>query len=174
MSYVDFKIEALKGTPRATKDIGTVGVYDFYKHIRKNKWYNIGRPVTEHEFYSIVRKVNKLLAEGMAKGETVYLPHKMGGFELRKLEKRARFYHGKLIVGYPVDWKSTWELWSKDAEAYDDKILVRFENRFIYYIKYNKQYANYKNQSFFEFTLNRNIKRALSENINNGKVDTIW
>ena len=29
----------------------SVGVYDLYKILRKNHWYNIGRPLTEKEFY---------------------------------------------------------------------------------------------------------------------------
>ena len=60
------------------------GVYDAYKLIRKNGWYNIGRPLKEKEFYAIVRGVNKLLAENIINGETVKFPEKMGLLELRK------------------------------------------------------------------------------------------
>jgi hypothetical protein len=44
--------------PRYYKVNNSLGVYDAYKWIRKNKWFNIGRPLKEHEFYSIIRKVN--------------------------------------------------------------------------------------------------------------------
>ena len=44
---------------RLHKITNSFGVYDSYKWIRKNKWLNIGRPVTEHEFYSIIRTMNK-------------------------------------------------------------------------------------------------------------------
>ena len=65
------------------------GIYDVYKSVRKHHWYNIGRPVTEKEFYSIIRSVNKLLAEEIALGHTVKLPQKMGKLELRKYEVGA-------------------------------------------------------------------------------------
>ena len=32
----------------------------------------------------------------------------------------------------------------------------------------------YENQVFYEFEVNRFIKRALVESINNGKTDTLW
>jgi hypothetical protein len=39
------------------------GIRDAYKLIRKNHWFNIGRPLKESEFYHIIREVNNLLAE---------------------------------------------------------------------------------------------------------------
>ena len=48
---------------RFHKITNSFGVYDSYKWIRKNKWLNIGRPVTEHEFYSIIRTMNKELTK---------------------------------------------------------------------------------------------------------------
>ena len=35
---------------RVHKVNNSLGVYDAYKWIRKNKWLNIGRALTEHEF----------------------------------------------------------------------------------------------------------------------------
>lgn len=37
------------------KVTGSWGIYDAYKSIRRHKWYDIGRPLTEKEFYAIVR-----------------------------------------------------------------------------------------------------------------------
>ena len=47
---------------RNHKITNSLGVYDAYKYIRKNKWLDIGRPLKEKEFYRIIREVNKLLA----------------------------------------------------------------------------------------------------------------
>ena len=33
---------------RNHKITNSLGVYDSYKYIRKNKWLDIGRPLTEH------------------------------------------------------------------------------------------------------------------------------
>ena len=72
------------------------GVYDAYKAIRKNGWYDIGRPLKEHEFYAIIRRVNSLLAEEIIYGKPVVLPSQMGTIELRKYPKGVRFVNGKL------------------------------------------------------------------------------
>jgi hypothetical protein len=74
------------GEIRNFKVKGSVGVYDMYKAIRKHHWYNIGRPVTEKEFYGIIRGINNLLAEELANGQSVDLPDRMGRLELRKYQ----------------------------------------------------------------------------------------
>lgn len=159
---------------RKAKVKGSIGVYDIYKLIRKNSWYDIGRPLKEHEFYSIIRGVNNLLAEELGKGNTINLPSKMGSLELRKSYPTAKFVNGKLRITYPVDWDKTLRLWFTDAEAKKNKTLVRMEEGTVYRIKYNKHHANYENQSFYEFRLNSGIKKFLKENIKNGKVDTVY
>lgn len=176
MSLEDFKTLQLK---RCSKDKhfkvrNSFGVYDAYKLIRKNKWFNIGRPLKEKEFYAVVRGVNNLLADNLANGETVTLPEKMGVLELRKWEAGVRLVEGKLKITYPVDWKETWKLWYKDAEARQNNILLRNEQKQVYSIRYNKYRATYENKVFYEFTLNRFIKKALKQNIQKGKTDTLW
>lgn len=150
------------------------GVYDVYKHIRKNGWYNIGRPLKEHEFYSIIRGVNNYLAKEIINGNSVDFPYKMGTLELRKKERGVSIVNGKLKITYPVNWDETIKLWFEDEQARKDKTLLRDEQKFVYRVKYNKYKANYENKSFYEFALNRKIKKALKENIKNRKVDALW
>lgn len=159
---------------RKAKVKGSIGVYDIYKKIRKNGWLDIGRPLKEHEFYSIIRGVNNLLAVEISKGNTVNLPSRMGSFELRKFQPSARFVNGKLKVTYPVNWDKTLKLWFTDKEAKKNKILIRMEEDNVYKVKYNKHNANYENMSFYEFQLNGKIKQMLKENIKAGKVDTAY
>lgn len=175
MDYKEFKNTTIKAcTPKKMKVRNSWGVYDAYKAIRKNKWYDIGRPIKEHEFYSIIRKVNDLQAEEAAKGNEVHFPHGMGTLELRKIERGVSIVDGKLKNTYPINWEETLKLWYKDNEAKASKTLVRNESKYIYHIKYNKHDATYENQCFYEFSLNRFIKKALSENINKGKTDALW
>lgn len=152
---------------------GSWGVYDAYKHIRKNGWYNIGHPVTEKDFYAVIRSVNKILADQIANGQTVSFPWRMGKLELQKSHRGASIVDGQLKITYPVDWCSTLHLWYGDSEAYKNKTLVRFENEWIYKVKYNKNRANYDNKVFYRFDLNTFIKRAIKENIKQNKIE-IW
>lgn len=171
--------EFVKSNKRSRKGIlGKVrnswGVYDCYKLIRKNHWYDIGRPVTEKEFYAIVRGVNKYLAENIANGTTVKFPQKMGSLELRKFKAGVSLLDGHLKNTYPIDWRGTWQLWYEDKEAFENKIVLHDEQSWLYRVKYNKDKANYENKCFYQFVLNRNIKVALKENIKKRKIDALW
>lgn len=150
------------------------GVYDAYKYIRKQGWYNIGRPLKEGEFYAIIRGINNLLAEELLKSQEIKFPASMGRLEMIKYEVGASFKEGQLKVTYPVDWMETWKLWHRDNAAFQEKALVRHTNNWVYRIRYVKDKANYTNKQFYLFTLNSKLKKRLSQNIKNGKIDTLW
>lgn len=175
MDYQEFRVNTVKANTRKHAKVrGSYGVYDAYKHIRKNKWYDIGRPVKEHEFYSIVRKVNDLLADEIALGHTVTFPSRMGYLELRKIENGVSIVDGKLKVTYPINWDETLRLWFEDEEAKKEKTLVRDEDKYRYRVRYCKYDATYENKSFYQFDLNRFIRKKLKENIKSNKTDTLW
>ena len=172
-SYKDFKsaIQGLQNT-RTHKVTNSLGSYDAYKYIRKNKWFNIGRPLTEHEFYQIIRRINNYLAEELINGNDVIFPNRMGKLELRKRNALPIIdKNGNLKVTYAIDWDSTLKLWYEDEEAFNNKTLVRLPERNIFRIKYNKNTANYNNKSFMEFQVNRNIKVRLKQKIKNNEID---
>lgn len=168
----DFRKKVLKlDKPRQHKINNSLGVYDAYKWIRKNKWLDIGRPITEHEFYTIIRQVNNLLAENFLKGRDIVLPHRLGTIELRKYETKMSFNNDKLHTNLPIDWDRTLKLWAEDEEAYKEKMLVKVEEKEIFKVFYNKGKANYNNKSFYEFEVNRDLKRRLKQRIKDGLID---
>lgn len=152
----------------------SIGVYNIYKWMQKHRWYDIGHPVTEHDYYAIIRGVNDLLAQEIADGKVISFPSRMGRLVLRKWKCGAYLHKGKLKITYPIDWERTWELWYDDKEAFKSKTVLRREVPHIYYVHYEKRRAIYENKIFYDFTLNHFIKRKLKENINAGKIDTIW
>lgn len=157
--------------PRTHRVNNSLGVYDSYKWIRKNKWLNIGRPLTEHEFYSIIRKVNGYLADSFLHGNDIKLPHRMGRIELRKYDVRVSFDGEKVKTNLPIDWNKTLKLWYEDEEAYKEKTLVKVEEKEIFKVYYNKQLADYNNQVFYEFNANRGLKKRLKQRIKEGVLD---
>lgn len=166
------KKHRLKGCLGKIRD--SWGIRDAHKHIRKNHWYNIGHPVSEHDFYTIIRNVNLLLADEIANGHTVKFPHHMGKLELRKYKVGVWLKDGKLQNTYPPNWGDTLKLWYEDEEAREAKTILRHENPFMYHVYYDKWRAKYENKVFYQFALNSFIKKNLSKNIKQGKVDTIW
>lgn len=175
MNYTEFESSILKrNNLRKVKITNSWGIYAIYKTIRKNKWFNIGRPLKEHEFYSIIRSVNNLLADEISNGREITFPHKMGGLEISKRVPGVTFVDGKLKNTYPIDWNATLRLWFEDSEAKEKKILVRAEEDFVYKVRYKKGSADYNNKCYYGFEVNRFIKKALKDNIIKGKIDTLW
>ena len=156
---------------RVHKVTGSIGVYAAYKYIRKNKWYDIGRPLKEGEFYKIIRRINDYLAEELTKGNEIKLPLRMGSLEIRKKPSRVAIVEGQLVTNLPIDWNATLQLWYEDKESFDKKTLVRVENEEIFKVYYNKRDANYVNQSYYEFKPNRDIQRNLAKHIREGNLD---
>ena len=159
---------------RKFKVSGSWGIYDAYKLIRKHHWFDIGRPLTEKEFYDIVRQVNNKFADEIAKGTTITFPSKMGKLELRKEKRGVYFNEGKMKVTYPVDWQATLKLWFEDEEAREQKLLIRRNSKNVYKVYFNKYDATFNNKVFYDFTLNRFIKKKLKHNINNGLIDSVY
>lgn len=168
----EFRRQVLKvDRPRVHRVNNSYGVYDAYKYIRKNKWFDIGQPVTEHQFYSIIRRMNNLLADALIYEHDIELPCRMGIIEVRKYDARISIEDGKIKTNLPIDWDRTLKLWSEDEEAYQKRTLIKMEEKEIFSIYYNRIKANYNNKSFYEFTVNRDLKRRLKQRIKSGNFD---
>lgn len=158
--------------PRHHKISGSLGVYDAYKWIRKNKWLDISRPLTEHEFYSIIRLMNNKIAQRLAKGDPFVLPCKMGMIELRKRPLCTLIDNkGKVRTNKSIDWDSTVDLWCKDPEEYKNKRLIYFDSKERFRFRYSKSKAIYNNKCYFRIKMNKELRRELANNINKGSVD---
>lgn len=168
----EFRREVLKvNGPRKHRVSNSFGVYDSYKWIRKNKWLDIGRPLTEHEFYSIVRKINDLLADELVRGNDVTFPHRMGRLEIRKLKPIIRIVDGRVETNLPIDWDRTLSLWNEDEESYKKRTLVKAEEKEVFKVYYNRMKCDFNNQSFYQFSVNRDIKKRLKQRIKEGQLD---
>ena len=75
----------------------------------------------------------------------------MGRLEVRKRSNSIKFKDGKVVTDLPVNWDATLKLWYEDEESYNNKILIREENKETFRIHYNKIKANYNNKSFYQF-----------------------
>lgn len=168
----EFRRKVLKVDHSRNHEVkNSIGVYDIYKHIRKNKWYDIGQPITEHQFYTIIRQVNNVLADNLLKGNDIVFPNKMGRLEVRKFEPIIRFDDNKLTVRLPIDWDRTLKLWSEDEEAYKERTLVKMEEKEIFKVCYNKTRADFPNKGFYQLQINRDLKIALKKKIKLGNFD---
>ena len=168
----EFRKKILKVSgPRKHKINHSIGVYDCYKIIRKNKWFDIGQPVSEHDFYSIIRTVNNYLADFLAKGYDINLPCQLGRLEIRKYDAKITIQNNKVVTNLPIDWDKTLKLWAEDEESYQKRTLIKMEEKEIFKVYYNRGKANYTNKSFFAFDINRELKKNLKKNIKEGRIN---
>lgn len=172
MKYTEFINDIKKvNQPRKHTIKGSLGVYDAYKYIRKNKWYNIPRPLKEGEFYRIIRKVNQELGKALVRGYEIILPHRLGSLEILKRPSRIQIIDGKVVTNLPIDWEATLKLWYEDEESLNNKTLVHVENDEIFRVHYNKSRADYTNKTFYEFKPNRELKHALTKSAKQGTLE---
>lgn len=147
------------------------GVYDGFKYYRKNKPKESKYILTESQYFSIIRKVNNLLVDKLVNGEDIIFPYRLGRLEIRKYKPTIVWDGKKIKTNLPIDWDKTLKLWHEDKESYDNKVLVRREEKDLYRLHYDKGTANFINKSLYQFNFNRELKKKLKENIKEGNID---
>ena len=164
-----------RSNPREHKVRGSLGIYDGYKFFRKTGYGNSKYKLTESQYFSITRKVNDLLAAELIVGEEITLPHRMGRLEIRKSKGEVRLdAKGNLVTNLPIDWDKTLKLWYEDTNSFANKTLVRLEEKEIFKVYYNRGKANYANKSFYEFNVNRELKKRLKQSIKDRKIEAMY
>lgn len=158
-----------KGKPNKVRGIN--GIKEYYKFYLKNyvpnkesKYY-----LKQTKFKKILQDFNNMMLEEIVLNNYEFkLPFRMGKLCLRKLKPKKEIdKNNKLINKNPVDVKSTMELWNKDKEAKDKKVLIRFTNKhsngFIFFIRYDKSTANYKNKTVYHMKFHRKVKLFINK-----------
>lgn len=159
-----------KRVHKVRNSFGVKDAFIFYRKVRPRESEYV---LSESEFLRIVRRTNDILRQLMIQGQEIVLPEHMGKLELRKRQTITDFKDGKLRTNLPVDWDSTLKLWYEDEESYHKKRLVRQESREVYKVYYNKYKADYPNKSFYQFRVNREIKKGLKQRIKNNELDAL-
>lgn len=158
-------------SPRKHKITNSYGIYDGYKYYRKNKPKDNKYILTESQYFSITRMINNMLGEALSNGEDIILPCRLGRLEIRKYDAKITIKDNKVINNLPIDWDRTLKLWYEDEESFKNKTLVKMEEKEIFKIYYNRIKADYNNKSFYQFDINREVKKKLKTNIKEGNVD---
>lgn len=172
MMIEDFIKEQKKvNQPRKQKVTNSYGVRDAFRYIRGNNWFNIGRPLDEKMFSSIVKSVNRLLAQNILNSIEVRFPYKMGALVVRKNPRKVWIKDGQIRTNLIIDWNATLHLWYNDKEAKQNKTLVRREAQNLFKIKYDKAKTDYQNAWIYDFRPTRELKVLLQKKAAEGKLD---
>lgn len=155
---------------RIHKIINSYGIKDYYNYYKST--YDSDYPITQSQYSNIIRRINILIGEEFLQGNDIILPCRLGRIEIRKYKPKIIIDYGKIKTNYSIDWNRTLKLWFEDEESRKNKTLVKIKEEEIFKIYYNRIIANYTNKSFYEFSINRKLKRELSKKIKNKEIDT--
>lgn len=133
-----------------------------YRSVDKN---HIIKSIDECTFLSIIRDINNLLADKLALGNAISIPH-LGTFYITSPKVYSTITKDNKFRNYrKIDWYATNKLWYEDPEAEKEKILIKNKQDNSYYIVWNR--GRFINCTFFKFRANRSLKAKLKNNINN-------
>lgn len=172
IQYDKFRANIIKlNTPKQFKITNSYGNKDAWRWIKKNKWLNIGTPVSLKDFGYIIKSINKYLIERLYKGHDIVFPCRMGKLILFKYFPKVEIKNNRLVTNKPIDWGSTIRLWYDDEEAYKNKTLIRQDYKIMFRVLYSKKCAKYINKSFYHFSVTRTIKKELTKRALNNELD---
>lgn len=151
---------------RIHKNKSDFGMPDYFEYYQKT----LEGSCDSKKYNQIVSDFNKNLVQLIIEDNLIfYMPGL--GFEIciRKEKRKPKLVDGKVVNTVPVDWKATNELWDKDEEAREKKLLVRYNNShtagFVFRIYCRKFKARVKHKNLFKFKPNRKFQRALAARV---------
>lgn len=147
------------------------GISDYRKYYKDN--YG---EIDDALYKNIIKDYNESIIELIIEDNLIYtLPYIYFEIVIKKSKRKPKLVNGILINPNPIDWKTTKELWEKDAEAKEKKLRVRFNNShtsgYVFRIYCKKFKSKLKYRSYFKFKPNRKFQRRLAKRINDPNKD---
>lgn len=173
MEEVEFKKRIKKVSDNRNHKIkNSWGVYDAFKWYRKNKPKDKKFVLTESQYFSIIRTLNNKLKELFISKGDLTIPCGLGRLELKKRITKIVIENGKIKTNLPINWDATLKLWCEDKESLNQKKLIRINTPEVFRTYYNKYRATYKYKEFYQFSINRELKKLIKQEIiNNSNFD---
>jgi len=172
-SFKEFSNKIKKASNKRVHKIKkSVYTIDGFYYYRKTKPDFKEFVLKDVEYLSIIREMNLLLLEELFENKFFNLPCGMGKIIIVKKKTRSWFdKNDKFSSNKKIDMHSTVRLWYEDEEARINKTLVRFDNEYLFKLKYVKTKPNYKNSTYYTINFCRSLKKKLSEIILNSDFD---
>lgn len=158
------------GKKRKSTTSEYVGITDSYHKYYKKKYENT---VSISEYRRVLNAFHQLVMKHVIEdGDLVYLPLRLGVLCIKGIVCKPRLKNGR-IIGIPIRWSKTRELWEGSPEARERKQLVYCTNEHTGGVRYKflwntyKVFARFKN--LYTFRASRANKRAVYKAVLNGK-----
>lgn len=124
----------------------------------------------------VIRLYFDYCGEELALGNKIYLNKKLGNLYLEKQKREIKYNPETDTIenNLPVNIPETLKLWREYPELRKKK-FVRFtndhSNGYTFRLKFEVSKANFKNKQVYDFKFSETIKKKLSSNIIEKKVD---
>tara|TARA_R110002167_G_scaffold344034_2_gene553225 strand:+ start:2673 stop:3188 length:516 start_codon:yes stop_codon:yes gene_type:complete len=157
---------------------GDYGIHDYFKYYdsiyceqKTFNAYNVGEKLYKSIIRDFLGEVNDNIIHNNFEFK---LPSRLGTLSIKKFKREFKTdENGKIITKFPVDWKTTKDLWEKNPEAKKNKKLIYHFNHhtsnFEFKFKYDKRTANFPSKNVYMFKFPRGMKRTLAANLKNPK-----
>lgn len=139
-----------------------------YKSYKKS----VKTPVEEKQFIKIANGYMEFLMQKVLEGEEVTMPAKLGTLYIQGTKKNLRFNKDGIPL-LPPNWAATKKLWDNNPEAKQTRKIVYCLNEetdgIVYKLNWSKNRVPIENKLYYNFILTRANKRAIHQNIKQGK-----
>lgn len=157
-------------THKITGSQNTISGFSYYRKIRPRESQFV---LKDKEYLSIIREMNKLMADSLIENKSLKLPSGFGKLEIVKVEPVSWIdKNGKFKTSRMIDMHSTFKLWYEDEDSRENKTIVRYDGDFIFRIKYIARGRTYKYNKYFSIQFNRELRKKLTTAIRAGNYDT--
>lgn len=148
------------------------GMSDYYKYLKDTTDIQI----SSVKFNKVIGEINKAIVNSLINDNLQFqIPKLQSQISIRKIKKVPKIVDNKLVNTTPIDWKATNELWNKNPEAKEKKILLRYLNshtfKYVFRIKLIKGSITFKNKQHYKYKPARSFQRLLAKRILDPNLD---
>jgi hypothetical protein len=129
-------------------------------------------PINEKEYVNIANGYMQFLIQKVIEGEEITIPARLGTMFIQGTKKSLKFNKDGVPL-LPPNWAKTKQLWDSNPEAKQTKKIVYCLNEetdgVVYKLLWSKNRVPIENKLYYNFILTRANKRAIHQQIKQGK-----
>jgi hypothetical protein len=129
-------------------------------------------PINEKDYVNIANGYMQFLIQKVIEGEEITIPAKLGTMFIQGTKKSLKFNKDGVPL-LPPNWAKTKQLWDSNPEAKQTKKIVYCLNEetdgVVYKLLWSKNRVPIENKLYYNFILTRANKRAIHQQIKQGK-----
>jgi hypothetical protein len=145
-----------------------INIRSSYKLYKKQ----VETSIEQKEFLQIANGYMEFLIQKVLEGEEITMPARLGTLFIQGVKKKLK-YNRDGVPLLPPNWAATKKLWDSNPDAKATKKIVYCLNEetdgVVYKLHWSKNRVPIENKLYYNFILTRANKRAIHQQIKQGK-----